>query len=223
MLEKLKKFDWGYLAIGIALIGIGIAFITFAEALVALAVTVGITLSLYGILLGVVTLTNKDRSLKFALKIAVAIVCIIGGVVTLVMQNEAIGVITDICCLLLIVDGAFKLNAAISQRRVGAISWWVMLMLALTTIVPAFILTKLLSSMDDTTVLSIILGVLVIIDGAANLILPFTPSDKSDDTKGEMKRDSDASDDSGGDGGCRNDFVKPRSECDSPDKTSLER
>ena len=223
MLEKLKKFDWGYLAIGIALIGIGIAFITFAEALVALAVTVGITLSLYGILLGVVTLTNKDRSLKFALKIAMAIVSIIGGVVTFVMQNEAIGVITDICCLLLIVDGAFKLKAAISQRRVGAISWWVMLMLALTTIVPAFILTKLLSSMDDTTVLSIILGVLIIIDGAANLILPFTPSDKSDDTKGEMKRDGDVSDDSGGDGDCRNDFVKPRSECDSPDKTSLER
>lgn len=222
MLEKLKKFDWGYLAIGVALIGIGIAFITFAEALVALAVTVGITLALYGILLAVITLSGKDRSLRFALKIALSIVCIIGGVVTLAMQNEAVGVIADVCCLILIVDGAFKLKAAISQRRVGAVSWWVMLSLALVTIVPAFILTKLLSSMDDTGTLSVILGVLIIIDGVANLILPFTPSDKSDDTKGEMRReDTDDSDDD--DGGCRNDFVKPHAEFDSPDQTRLER
>ena len=223
MLERLKKFDWGYLAIGIALIGIGIAFITLADALVALAVTVGITLALYGILLGVLTLANKDRSLRFALKIAISIVCIIGGVVTLIMQNEAIGVITDICCLLLIVDGAFKLKTAISQKRVGAISWWIMLVLALVTIIPAFILTKLLSSMDDTTVLSVLLGILVIIDGAANLILPFTPGDKSDDTKGERRRESDSDSQNDGDGGCKNDFVKPRTDCDTSDKMSLER
>ena len=183
MLEKLKKFGWGLLIIGITLIGIGISFIVFSNALTALAIAVGITLTVFGILLAVFTLRDTKRGISFFIKMALSIAAIIGGIITLIMRTEAIGVITDICCLLLMIDGAFKLNTAITKRRIGLAAFIVMMTLALVTIIPSFIVTKLLT------------GIIIILDGIGNLITPFLP-DESEEKKeyGKIEKSHDKPD-----------------------------
>ena len=198
MLEKLKKFGWGLLIIGITLIGIGISFIVFSNALTALAIAVGITLTVFGILLAVFTLRESGRGIKFFIKMALSIAAIIGGIITLIMRTEAIGVITDICCLLLMIDGAFKLHTAITKRKIGLAAFIVMMTLALVTIIPSFIVTKLLTGSPDSSVLSVVIGIIIILDGIGNLITPFLP-DESDEKKeyGKIEKSHDKPDKGG--------------------------
>ena len=198
MLEKLKKFGWGLLIIGITLIGIGISFIVFSNALTALAIAVGITLTVFGILLAVFTLRDTKRGISFFIRMALSIAAIIGGIITLIMRTEAIGVITDICCLLLMIDGAFKLNTAITKRRIGLAAFIVMMTLALVTIIPSFIVTKLLTASPDSSVLSVVIGIIIILDGIGNLITPFLP-DESEEKKeyGKIEKSYDKPDKGG--------------------------
>ena len=175
-MEK-KGFKWGYLAIGLCLILVGISFIAFSYALTALAIAIGISLTLYGIIYGVTILSDTDRSMKFALRIIIAGVALVGGVVTLILRESAVGIITDIIALLLIVDGSFKLKCAIDVKRIGGIYWWIMLSLSVVTIVPSFAVSKMLGVSPDEPILSIIIGIIIIVDGVANLLLPFLPSD----------------------------------------------
>ena len=63
MLERLKKFAWGYVILALVIIGIGVCFIAFSDMLAALAIAVGVTLAVFGIIFGVLTLARKDRSI----------------------------------------------------------------------------------------------------------------------------------------------------------------
>ena len=171
MLKKIKDFGWGYLLLGVVLAAVGICFIAFGDTFNILAVSIGIILAVFGILFGVVTLTGLRRGVLFALKIALAVICLVCGTVTAIVREPAISVITDVFCLLLIVDGSFKLQTSITSRRFRVFGWWLMLSLSVAVIVSAFILAKL--SGDNTSATSVIIGIIITVDGIANVLTAF--------------------------------------------------
>ena len=171
MLKKLKDFGWGYILLGAVLAAVGICFIAFNNAFSVLAICLGIILAVFGILFGVVTLTGVGRGVAFALKIALAVSCLICGTVTAIVREPAISVITDIFCLLLIVDGSFKLQTSITSRKFRVVGWWLMLALAVSVIISAFLLAKL--SGDNVSATSVVIGIIITADGIANLLTAF--------------------------------------------------
>ena len=171
MFKKLKDFGWGYILLGAVLIAVGICFISFNTAFNVLAISLGIILAVFGILFGVVTLTGGRRDLVFALRIILAVACMICGTVTAIVREPAISVITDIFCLLLIVDGSFKLQTAITSRKYRVFGWWLMLSLSVAVIVSAFILAKLTDGNVSTS--SVVIGIIIAVDGASNLLTAF--------------------------------------------------
>ena len=168
---KTVKFGWGYILIGVMLLLIGICFISFNNALNVLAISIGVLLALFGIFFGAITLSKTDRSATFAFKIALAIMCIICGTVTAILQDGAVMIIANIFCLLLIVDGAFKLQTAILSKRYRVASWWIMLLTSVAIILSAFLLAKL--SPENTATFTVLSGIIIVIDGAANLFSAF--------------------------------------------------
>lgn len=173
MTQKLKKFGWGYIILGIILATLGVCFIAFSGMLSILAVTIGITLAVFGIVFGVITLAKRERSVAFALRITFAALALIGGVVTAILNESAIGFIADIFCLLLIIDGAFKLKTAVLSKRYSLFGWWFMLAMSVAIISSSFIVTKLMTAYTESTTLTVIMGVIILVDGAANLCTPF--------------------------------------------------
>ena len=190
MLEKLKGFGWGYILIAILLSFVGISFIAFGNMLETLAIVIGIVLVVFGIVYGVLTLTRDRRDAIFAVKITFAALAITAGTVTAVLNDGAITVIADILCLFLIVDGSFKLMTSISSRKYSAIGWWVMLIISVSTIISAFAVTKLMTTMENRGILSIILGIIILVDAVGNFVSPFLMSKKKNDEERLLESDS---------------------------------
>ena len=98
MLKNLKTFPWGYTAIAVLLISVGVCFIIFNTALNLLAIAVGIILAVAGIVLAVLALMDKRRGFIYAFKTATAAIMIIGGIVTAIANDLAVAVMADVFC-----------------------------------------------------------------------------------------------------------------------------
>ena len=110
MSERIKKFPWGYILIGLLLLLVGISFIAFSSAdmLSILAIVIGIITAIFGIAYGALTLANHDRGVKFVFRIVISVACIIAGLVAIIVRNDAVSAIVNVVCILLLVDGSFN-------------------------------------------------------------------------------------------------------------------
>ena len=173
MLEKLKQFGWGYILIALFLGGVGACFISFNNTLQILAVSIGVILIIYSVVFVLNSLIRKERDIKFGFKIGLSVVFLVSGTVTLIFGGQAISIITDIFCLLLIIDGAFKLQTAIFSARCNVKAWWILPIFPIAVIIGAFILSKINFAEDQMHILSTTLGIVIITDGVSNLIDAF--------------------------------------------------
>ena len=168
MLKTLKKWSIGYVILGIMLITVGVCFISFNNSLKVLSITIGVLLAIFATVYGVITIANTSRGVSFAFKITFASIALICGVVTAIFNEKTIEIIVALISLLLIIDGSFKLNTAAISKRVNVRSWWIFLVLAALTIVGAFAVLKY--TPERTVTSSVILGIVLIIDGASNIL-----------------------------------------------------
>ncbi len=166
MLEKLKKVKWGYIVIGILLTVIGVCFLAFNDSLTALAITIGVILSLFGIVFGVLTIANKKRDLVFALKIVFAVICLVSGIITAIFNKDTVDILVAVFCLLLIVDGSFKLNTSAMAKRYSVFGWWIMMIVSVLLIASSFCLARY--TPDKAATATVLLGIILIIDAIAN-------------------------------------------------------
>lgn len=197
MLEKLKKFGWGYLLIATLLIAIGVLFISAQNAYEVLAIIMGCILAAVGIGFSIYALIDKERGLKFGIRLSIGIIAIVCGVVTLIARSSAIATIANVFFLLLIIDGAFKLQLSILSRRLSYYGWWIVTGLSVAIIICTFLLCKLTPS--DPARLATLSGVVIIADGILNLLSAFFSSalgtrGKGGDKKDERTKDTDTPD-----------------------------
>ena len=175
-MEKTKqKFGWGVLILGVLLIAIGVCFVAFRGLLTEMTYAIAIVMLVFGVGYGSFTLARFERNLKFAMKIIVSVCAICCGVVTIIAVESAITVIANIFCLLMIVDGSFKLHTAIMSIRYKVFGWWFITVLAVAIIVCAFLVSKM-GLVNDTEneikTLHLALGFIIAADGIANVFAP---------------------------------------------------
>ena len=168
MFKKIKALSWGYVFLGLFLFAVGVCFMIFASSLKILAIAIGAILTLFGLIYGFIAISEKARNFRFAIKIALAVICICGGIVTMIFSGRAGSVLVAIFCLLLIVDGSFKLSAAAESRRYALKGSWIMLTVSSVVIVSAFITAILLTPTSASS--SYTLGAVIIVDAVSNLI-----------------------------------------------------
>lgn len=174
MLERIKKFGWGYLLIGGLLITIGVSFISAQDAYETLAIIMGCILAAVGIGFSIYALLDKGRGIRFALRLSVGLSAIVCGIITMIARGGAIEVIANILFLLLIIDGAFKLQLSVLSRRLSYYGWWIVTALSVAIIISAFLLCKLTPS--DPARLATLSGTVIISDGILNLLSAFFSS-----------------------------------------------
>ena len=188
----MSKFNskWGYIILGLMLAAVGACFISFNDALVGLAITIGSILAVFGIVFGVLTIAKKDRGVRFALKITLAIICLVAGVTTAIFNEKAVSVMVSVFSLLLIVDGSFKLNTAAMSKRYSVGGWWVMLVTSVLIILSAFILVEV--GPADAIAKTVWLGVTIALDGLSNLFSAYWTYRNDKAEKSELRAEIDA-------------------------------
>ena len=166
-------FGWGYLLIGLLLTVVGVAFMAFSNVMMTLAVIIGVALIAFGVVYIAIAFSRQSRDFGFAVKLIVAIMCITAGIITIILREGAVLVMADIFCLLLIVDGSFKFQTAALSKRYKAFGWWIMLALSVITIASAFIVSKIKTPETETGLITVIIGIIIIVDGIANFFTAF--------------------------------------------------
>jgi uncharacterized membrane protein HdeD (DUF308 family) len=171
MLEKLKKFAWGYEILALLLIAVGVCFIAFCDTFKIIAITVGAVLTVAAIVFAVLTLIDKRRGVVFALRIVLSAIMTVGGVTVMIANDVAVPILTDIFCLFIIVDASFALHTVTQVPRARSPIFWILLVLSVAVIISAFLLTG--NAPAELAVLSTIFGIVMIADGVLNAVRPF--------------------------------------------------
>ena len=174
-MAKIKqKFNYGAAVLGLVLFAVGVLFIVFTNAVTVLTVTLSIITLVLGIGFGSFQLARIEKTLSFTLKISAAIAAIVCGTVTLILRDSAASVVAEVFCLLLIIDGSFKLHESVNAIRYKLFGWWFLTVLSLFVIIVAYIMAK--QSFDfadsETSKLPLLLGVTICADGVANVFAP---------------------------------------------------
>ena len=136
------------------------AFVVVLAVILVLAITIGVLVCIAAILQFVFAMAATNRQLKFYIRISVSVLTLSAGVVTFVAQESAIAVLTTLFGLLLIIDGAFKLQTTIQSKRYHVAGWWILLGIAVTTILGGFFLTKF--APDSQSLLALLLGFVMV-------------------------------------------------------------
>ena len=171
MLEKLNFLKWRYWLAGSLIAVVGLCFLFFSSSPVALFVTVGIIIALLGLAVGALVIVQKKRDLIFALKLSFAVIFFAGGIVTSILNKASIGVLVSVICLLLIVDGAFKLQTSIKSKKYSIEGWWIIMIISVSVILSAFLLVRIFPKSYSGT--AIWLGITLIADASANVLSSF--------------------------------------------------
>ena len=180
-MKNMKRFSSGHIAIAMLLFAIGVCFVAFFGSLAALAVGIGIVLAVFGVVLALITLLNKHRGMLFFLKTVLAVIMLLCGIATVIASSQAVFVIADVFCLLLIIDGAFKLHIAVSRRRFKSVLWWIVAVLSVAIITAAFLLTK--NPPKEISGITVSLGIIMLADGLENMLTAFLPDQQEDNEK----------------------------------------
>lgn len=173
MLEKLKNFKWGYVLLGVLLIALGVCLIALRETLTYLAIAIGVVLILFAIIYGTVVLASRDRGVTFAFKVIFSVIALVAGVVVLILRSATIGVMVSVFSLLLIIDASFKVHTSAMSKRYSVPLWWIILGFAVAVIVGGYFLIISSPDTDSISVFSIWLGIVIAVDGIANILCAF--------------------------------------------------
>lgn len=176
MLEKIKKFKWGYILLSAMLILSGVSFFVFRDADSAnpvkkIAIAIGVLLLIYSVIIVVAALASKGRGFRFALNIIISVCALIAGLTIVISPEGAEVWIISVFGLLMIIDGSFKLQTSVISKRYKLWLWWVMTVLSVVTIAGGFICTNTVGL--GSNALSIILGATLTVDGISNFLSAF--------------------------------------------------
>ena len=172
MLDKFKRFGWGYLLISLLLCAVGLCLVSFSQMLEVATRAIGIILIVFGIVYFVLNMAAKRRGIGFALRTVVVLAAVIGGTITAIPSTGAIEALISLLALFLIIDGAFKLQTTVLSKRYGIPLWWFVLIPAALVIFGGFLTLRYCGAWQSET-LSVLLGITALLDSIANFLSPF--------------------------------------------------
>ena len=169
------SFPYGYILLGLLASCIGACFLTLSNVYTLLAIAMGIVMIIFSLIPFASAFISNKRGVLFVLKIIASVSGIVAGIVTLIVQSGAIYVIANVLYLAMIIDGAYKVGAAIHSHKFYLMRFWVITVLGGFIVVSAFLVSKFeISAEGDSAVIHAMLtGVLLIIDGVINILYAF--------------------------------------------------
>lgn len=170
-----QSFPYGYILLGLLAACIGVCFLTLSNVYTMLAIAMGIVMIIFSLIPFASAFISNKRGLLFVLKIIASVSGIVAGIVTLIVQSGAIYVIANVLYLAMIIDGAYKVGAAIHSHKFYLMRFWVIAALGGFIVVCAFLVSKLdINPSDNSSAIHAILtGGLLIIDGVINILYAF--------------------------------------------------
>lgn len=158
----------GYIAVSAALCFFGVLLIVKPEiSLAAFGLFTGIVLIIFGIIKIVGYLSRDLYRLAFQYDLACGILVIALGIMVILEPNDVIETICIAVGITFLMDGLLKIQISIDAKTFGIRQWWLILSVALLTVVIGVLLVSRTSGSVRT--LMVLLGISLLADGIMNL------------------------------------------------------
>lgn len=159
----------GYIAVSAALCFFGVLLIVKPEiSLAAFGLFTGIVLIIFGIIKIVGYLSRDLYRLAFQYDLACGILVIALGIMVILEPNDVIDTICIAVGITFLMDGLLKIQISIDAKTFGIRQWWLILSVALLTVVIGVLLVFRTSG--SVRALMVLLGISLLADGIMNLI-----------------------------------------------------
>lgn len=158
----------GYIAVSAALCFFGVLLIVKPEiSLAAFGLFTGIVLIIFGIIKIVGYLSRDLYRLAFQYDLACGILVIALGIMVILEPNDVIDTICIAVGITFLMDGLLKIQISIDANTFGIRQWWLILSVALLTVVIGVLLVFRTSG--SVRALMVLLGISLLADGIMNL------------------------------------------------------
>lgn len=158
----------GYIAVSAALCFFGVLLIVKPEiSLAAFGLFTGIVLIIFGIVKIVGYLSRDLYRLAFQYDLACGILVIALGIMVILEPNDVIETICIAVGITFLMDGLLKIQISIDAKTFGIRQWWLILSVALLTVVIGVLLVFRTSG--SVRALMVLLGISLLADGIMNL------------------------------------------------------
>ncbi|MCI6487084.1 MAG: DUF308 domain-containing protein [Clostridiales bacterium] len=158
----------GYIAVSAALCFFGVLLIVKPEiSLAAFGLFTGIVLIIFGIIKIVGYLSRDLYRLAFQYDLACGILVIALGIMVILEPNDVIDTICIAVGITFLIDGLLKIQISIDAKTFGIRQWWLILSVALLTVVIGVLLVFRTSG--SVRALMVLLGISLLADGIMNL------------------------------------------------------
>ena len=93
------------------------------------------------------------------------------GVLVAAFNDASFDVLLGVLCLLMIIDGSFKLQTSIKSKLLSVDGWWIITVISAAVIISAFLLARI--APGNTRGAAIWLGITALADAAGNFLSTF--------------------------------------------------
>ena len=152
------------------LLGVGILFFAFSEALKILGIAIGALLVLFSIVYAIISMRSEVTRYRYV-RLFFAILGMLSGAVTMFLREGALSVIVTLAGILLIVNGSFNLQKELIRRDGHGLAFWLFATLATLTILGGFLLIRFFPD-PNSPFAGYLLGTVLVIDAMSNLFSP---------------------------------------------------
>lgn len=175
--KSVASYSWGVLLFALLFLAAGICLIAFpGDALPTAVLTISIITIVFGVVLILIALLDKKRQAKFFFFLLGGACALFAGIFLLIKRNDdAVMLLALFIGAVMMIDGSFKLHAAVSTKQFKNAVWWILLVLSLLTIAGGLFLIKW--PPEDVKACSIMMGIFMILDAIQNVFITFyTPA-----------------------------------------------
>ena len=175
--KSVASYSWGVLLFALLFLAAGICLIAFpGDALPTAVLTISIITIVFGVVLILIARLDKKRQAKFYFFLLGGACALFAGIFLLIKRNDdAVLLLALFIGAVMMIDGSFKLHAAVSTKQFKNAVWWILLVLSLLTIAGGLFLIKW--PPEDVKACSVMMGIFMILDAIQNVFITFyTPT-----------------------------------------------
>ena len=175
--KSVASYSWGVLLFALLFLAAGICLIAFpGDALPTAVLTISIITIVFGVVLILIALLDKKRQTKFFFFLLGGACALFAGIFLLIKRDDgAVLLLALFIGAVMMIDGSFKLHAAVSTKQFKNAVWWILLVLSLLTIAGGLFLIKW--PPEDIKACSVMMGIFMILDAIQNVFITFyTPA-----------------------------------------------
>lgn len=168
-MNSYKKWKWSYLILTFFVIALGICLILWP------GISAGVLCNLCGVLLVVEGAVRVGCYFQRGISVLwhryelpLGLLDALLGIYFFSHPGNVLLLLPVIVGIVIIVDSVFKLQTALEVRAIGAKHWWLMLALAIFSILMAVFLIR--NPFEGTVTLMVYLGISLVVDGIQSIV-----------------------------------------------------